>query len=77
MFGLNRGQSTQPTDADIYQESLAVWQIEHDANSHDLTIAQCDRFRWFVKAEGMGSDGQHLLYARWLIQTGRCTDATR
>lgn len=73
MFGLSRGQTYRRTDLspeDVYREDLAVWQIEHDANSHDMTTGQRERFRLFVRAESMGTDAQHALYARWLARRG-------
>lgn len=78
MFGLNRGQSDRRTDLspdDLYRESLAVWQIEHDANSMDMTTEQRERFRVFVRVADWAADPQHPLFGRWLVSHGGVSDA--
>ena len=74
-FGLQRGQqSTRLTADDIYREELAVWQIRHRANHHDLTREQAGRFAFHNRCTNVGLDPRRVTFARWLVVRGSVSD---
>lgn len=65
------------SEDDDYQDSLAIWQIEHRANRHDMTPEQDARYHQHAVALNAGLDPQHVEFARYLVKAGALSDDER
>jgi hypothetical protein len=60
-----------PSADDEYTDSLTAWQTEHDANDHDFTREQAERFRIHNRLTNAGIDPSRATYWRHLVEKGR------
>lgn len=72
MFGRQRRDALPEGD---YQESLAVFQIEHGLDSADLTPEQGRRLRATEAAHGDVRAAKGLILARLRYRSGSLSDA--
>mgnify|MGYP001607004415 FL=1 len=74
-LGLNRGQAARKADdGRNYLETLAVWQLRHGADHHDLTPSQRARFVVHNRCLDTGLDPRRLMFVRLLMRMGRIHD---
>lgn len=66
-----RAAERQREAAADYQERLAEWQIEHEADTHDYTTAQWQRRCEWVRALNAGLDTLTLFFWRHHARAGR------
>ena len=75
-----RGQAVPwPTQADRelaerYSLAIAAHEEAHGTLRYDYTAAQWTRLQQHVRVMDVGLSLRRLLWARWLIETGRCSD---
>jgi hypothetical protein len=74
VWPLSRARPRAPRNEGDYQEMLAVWQISHDADSHDFTIEQRRRFAAHNRLLNAGLDVARVGFARWQAENGRYDD---
>ena len=75
-----RGQAVPwPTQTDHeldarYAGAIAGWSVVHNRFRDDYTAAQWTRLQIHVRLMDNGLSLRRLLWARWLIETGRVSD---
>lgn len=59
---------------DDYRKSLAVWQIEHNANHKDMTPEQDERYHLHNRLANNGLDAKRITFGRHLVKSGEVSD---
>jgi hypothetical protein len=60
--------------AERYSTAILAWEADHGTLREDYTAAQWQRLQIHVRVMDSGLSLRRLLYARWLVQAGRCSD---
>lgn len=54
-----------------YQTAVMLWAASHDADHHDMTVAQRSRYRLHNRCLDLGLDPNRVTFAAYLRATGR------
>ena len=71
MSWFSRRRQYQHSDPEEeYRDALAAWQVDHNADWHDMTPDQRERMRLHTRCVDLGLDPNRVEYARTLVRRG-------